>query len=265
MDDPGANYRWALARTVDGRFWNDTTLTWDVGSVYNSFTASTVLKRDRSKAIPIGAAATTVTFYVIQVAGGTVLRVNRTYHVQLEPGTHPTSRIVTDAVMVTRAAQTYTIPNLPGARVFNNTSGSGMCRVRTSWNGADAPDFPVLWETKFGAGNYWTVWWYGATKLLYFTMAVGGVEYNATIPWLPIADTDYLLGWRWTSAAGELGLAARTISIFVDGVKGIDSVRSGDPIEASTLTLGAGWNGTIRRFLLTQEVYTDRQMASGVA
>src|SRR5262245_41477199 len=125
LDDPGANYRWRLQRAIDSRYWNDAASTWDVAVVNNVWTASTVRVRDRSKAIPIGTSSTTVTLSVLQLAGTPNARVNWTYHVQLEDLEYPTSRIVTDSATYAREVETYFVPQPSGARVWNNTGGTG--------------------------------------------------------------------------------------------------------------------------------------------
>lgn len=85
-------------------------------------------------------------------------------------------------------------------------------------------------------------WAYGSfyPDELQFTVRANGNEVQITQDLTPTADQEYVFAFRWTSALGELGLEPRTLSTFIDGVKGTDDQISEDILPASTGTLNIG-------------------------
>jgi hypothetical protein len=277
MDDPGANFRWRLQRGVDGFYWNDSTSSWGAGVTNNVFTASTTRVRDRSKVINVGTSATTLTLSCLQLAGPPNGRLNRIYHLQLEAKHFASSRIVTRAATYTRAACVYKVVNNSGARAFNNTGGTFLCEfVPLYFDPGDPLPGTVahVFDVQYDANNRWRLYQDHASTALTFAAAVAGVGYGtANSSFLPTRGTLYRLACRWTSAAGELGIPPRSLDVFLNGVKTFTVQRSGDPTPTATSDLFIGTDSTganaidgyLRRILFTQEVYTDEQIAGGVA
>lgn len=272
-DTAAAVLSWRLTRAVDGFFWNDATPGWQVGAVNNAITTSTSRARFRSQVINVGGTNTTVTFALQITSGGAASRAHRVYHVQLENNPWTTSHVVTTASTYARAVQTYHIDNVSGARNISSTNGTFLCEFIPVWDAADVvaiAGFPTFFDMTYDASNWIRMFWNSGSGNLDFQMRAAGTTYSATKSWTPVRGTTYKLAARWTSSAGELGLT-RTLSVFVDGVKGTDAVRAADPTQSSVDLFIAGdpvnamSNGNMRRITFSQEVYTDSEIARFIA
>lgn len=270
MDDSGATLTWRLRRTSDTFFWNESTGLWQAGTVDNSFSVRTVLTRDSSRVIDFGAAtAFNLTFR--QLSGGAAGRVNYIAHCELVDYIGISSRIVTDAAIQARAAATYKVAHSTTKRVLVPARGTWRGFVRSDFSSADATGTIVVWELVFDASNWFRLQFNVGAGNLEFQIRQSGTTTTATLSHSFAVDVEYYLACRWTSAAGELGLAARTHSIFVGGVKGTDATRSGDPSETTAdCYLGgssAGGGGfRIRRWRFDQTALTDEEIqAAGIA
>lgn len=262
---------WDIQRSSDGWYWNDSTAAWSAGAKFNTFGTAATRRRDSSKVIPVGAAIVQLGLRLYIANGGTNGYVARVYHVQLEDNAWATSRVPTTASTYARAIQKYHITNTSGKRAINATCGTFMCQFIPEWAAADMNTyggFPAFFDMTYDASNWIRLYYNsGAPNRLDFEIRASGTTYTATKPWTPVAGTTYKLAARWTSSAGELGLTARTLSVFVDGVKGTDTTRAADPTE-STVDLyiggdsaGNAVNGFLSRILFSQEVYTDEEIA----
>lgn len=83
----------------------------------------------------------------------------------------------------------------------------------------------------------------GGTGDIGFCINAAGVRQTAFLPTTVLdvsSGTFYNIAARWTSTDGELGLPSRTLSIFGDGVKGVDAQQTTDmaPTTSAKLYLG---------------------------
>jgi hypothetical protein len=268
----GDRLTYRIQRASDSNYWNDSTGAWGVGAVDNPLTLAATRTRAWSKVIDVGGSNTTLTVTLATLSGGTAARVDRVYHVQLENLAWVTSHIVTGASTYTRALQTYTVTNTSGKRPLNSTGGTWMCRIVPHYTAADAlatgTDLYFL-DLTYDASNWFRIYYDVSAGNLLFEIRAAGTTTTATKAWSPTRGTTYKLAGRWTSSAGELDLTARTHSIFIDGVKGTDATRAADPtVSTSDLyrwgnSSGAAANGYVSRWLLTQAVYSDAEIARG--
>jgi len=105
-----------------------------------------------------------------------------------------------------------------------------------------------------------------------FAVVVGGVYYAATFAATPTVNVWYQIGARMTGPNGENGDAPYTLSIFVDRVKGTDSVTSGPLVIPATgpwnlafgsspgLFGGSYLGGQIRKIHVYSQAPTDTEM-----
>lgn len=266
-DDGGEALAIRLQKSGGGSdYWNDSTGAWGAGPINNPMPVSaTRYLRWISKVIDVGAGTPTITATIVQPSGGTVSRVNRGGHLQIEVGRSATSPIVTTTATVTRNADNLKIENFTGKVVYDPARLTGYVEVIPNFNSADLAAGAVrivFWAHK-DASNYDALFYY-ATGSFMFERMVAGVSYIASKVQALTRGTAYRLGFRATGADAEEDLAAFTISIFVDGVKGADSV------PAATWTSGASeylyigrsnsgneWDGGIRQLVIRPFVFSD--------
>lgn len=262
---------WRLRRAIDGNYWDDSGAgSWVAGATDNTLAGSTTRARAYSKVIDVGAGATTVTFSAVALAGGTASRTHRIYHAQVEDKAWATSQIVTGAATYTRALETYTITDTTGKRALNSTGGTFLCAVIPEYTAADAlaggTDL-YFFDLTYDASNWFRLYYDVSAGNLLFEIRTGGTTTTASSAWSPTRGTTYKLACRWTSADGDLGLTARTHSVFVDGVKGTDATRASDPTRTSATlyiggnSAGAACNSNMSRILFTPERYTDAEVS----
>jgi hypothetical protein len=262
---------WRIQRSTGSEYWNDSTGAWQAGAVDNPLTLAATRTRAWSKAINVGGSNTRLTLSLVALTGGTAARVDRVYHVQVESLAWVTSHIVTGALNYARALQTYTVTNTSGKRPINSTGGTWMCRIVPHYTAADAlatgTDLYFL-DLTYDASNWFRVYYDVSAGNLLFEIRAAGTTATATKAWSPTRGTTYKLAARWTSSAGEFGLT-RTHDIYIDGVKGTSATRAADPtVSTSDLyrwgnSSGAAANGYVSRWLLTQVVYSDSEIARG--
>lgn len=260
-----------IQRASDSNYWNDSTGAWGAGATDNPLTLAATRTRAWSKVIDVGGSNTTLTVSLAMLSGGTAARVDRVYHVQLENLAWVTSHIVTSASTYTRALQTYTVTNTSGKRPLNSTGGTWMCQIRPHYTAADAlatgTDLYFL-DLTYDSNNWFRIYYDVSAGNLLFEIRTSGTTTTASKAWSPTRGTAYKLAARWTSEHGEFGLT-RTHDIYIDGVKGTSATRASDPAR-STVSLyrwgdssGAAANGYVSRWLLTQVVYSDAEIARG--
>jgi hypothetical protein len=261
------NYR--LQRAVDAFYWNDSSGAWQAGAVDNPLTLAATRARAFSKTINVGGSSTTLTFSLVALSGGTAARIDRVYHVQLEDKAWPTSRIVTSTVTYTRALVTYGVTDASGKRAINSPGGTFLAQLVPEYAAADAVTGNVdlyLFDITYDASNWIRLYYDVSAASIVFEIRAAGVTYSASKGWTPVRDTTYKIAARWTSSAAELGLTARTLSVFIDGVKGTDGTRAADPTRASSTlyygmnSAGSACNGNFTRILFTQVVLTDQEI-----
>lgn len=282
-DDSGAVLDWQLIRASDG--WNWTGATWATpargSGDWNSFPVRTSPGRDKSTRITATGVDDTFTLRFRQASGGTVLRENRIYHVQLESNGFGimTSRIVTNGAAYAREVPMYHVEDIVGKRAFTLQYGTFFAEIIPSWDSADmdiGSNFPTIFVIQYDTDNEYRLFYNGpAGERLDFIAEVGGATTSASAPYTAVAGEMSRIAVRYLPInEGDIfGLEQGTMSVFVNGVKGTDAVRSGNPaglladafLEIGTDVLtgsGAAWNGVIRRILFTPEYLTDDEIAA---
>lgn len=176
-----------------------------------------------------------------------------------------------------RAADEYSWTNSQddGGRVWNAAQGRFQCEVNlVAVSGAANQTVAYCYHN---ASNWAWIYWDGANTRWVFEIRSAGTTYRATNSVAPVAGEACQVGVRWTGSNAENGDAAYTASIFVSGLtgdglvmfKGTDVNFVAAMAQAITSTLwigtkgGAGidpLNGSIRKILSSQEVYTDTEM-----
>jgi hypothetical protein len=221
----------------------------------------------------VGAAATTLSVLVGQPAGGTAGRVDHVYHLQVEDERWASSPIVTDSAIVSREADLLRYPNNTGARNWLADKGTVWCEVIPQWTtGADvAGKTFVIYAVRYDSSNYFRFLYDGTSGELRFEVRAAGALATASKAWSAARGVPAVLAARWTSDSQELGLTARTVSVFVDGVKGTDALAVAAPTESAAANLDFGsdagannFNGVIRRTLVAQDVFSDIEIARGL-
>lgn len=245
-DDSGSPLYWALQRGVDSKWFRDSDQTWQASKTWNALTVRSSRERDYSSVVAVGVGATTLTLRVGIPTPGIAGQVNHLYHVQVEAQKWPSSAILTEASAVTRALDRLTISNAPTLPAWPNERGTFSCRVVLNWNASESGS-PGIVSVVFGPDDAWWFlydtpnarWWFAAKS-------AGVWSSPATFAASPVARTEYRLAVRWTSSDGELGLA-NTLSVFVDGVKGVDVSGVAKPRQSNVgvMTLGAWYDPTL--------------------
>lgn len=273
--DSGEPLHVRLTRGVDGYYWNDSTPGWQAGAVDNALPSQAdrdPADRWISEEVDVGGSATTLTLTVLLPSGGTASRVSHLYHVQLEEGSHPTSRIVSDDEANTRDKSELSIDVPAAQKIFDPELGCFYCEVLTDWSSSElgtSEDRYVFWMTTNGGADHDCLFYDASAGAWVLERKVGGSTYQATKTATVTRDTLVKLAARWTGAEDELDLTAYTISIFVDGVKGTDDVAAAPTFDAGgeTLYLGADsshanqLNGARRETRVFPAALTDEELA----
>lgn len=263
--------QWRLRRNFDNFYWRESDGTWQAAITNNPFTESLTRARMISRTIDVGANATTLTFAYALLLGGASGRVGWGYHVQVEPETWATTRIVTDASTVSRALASLSVSNNTGVRCWPRDEGTAYFEFVSEWNGSAQTGFPQFFYVSYDANNRFQLFFNGpAGNRLDWIVLVGGVQYTATATYNPTAfsNTKSRIAVRWIGANGAHGLAPYTLSIFVDGVKGTDAVASAMPTEAASSNLLIGgnnidWsaNGAMSQITVFYQALSDTEIA----
>lgn len=275
----GGTLEFQLTRNVDGFYYDPADGTWDVGVV--TITLPVVLdwhepdQRYRLEGVNVGGTNTALTFHLIQLNGATApSQADHVAHMQFEPIPWVTSRIVANGSTVTRAAQSLQVSNDAGKRAWFGQHGTAYIKLFSEFSAATmnaAAGFPNYLTLQHSAGHYWKLFYNGfAGSRLDLEVKAGFDATAAHAPFVPIAwDQDGV--WvtiRWTSDQGELDLPPYTVSVFVNGAKGTDTILpAGLPTEAATSTLYIGgndvdWaaNAAMRGIWFTPRVHSDDEI-----
>jgi len=274
--DSGEPLFYRLTRSADGWFWNDGSGAFQSGSIDNSLgtqSARDAGARYHSKKIPVGAGASTLTLTVLLPSGGTASRVSHLYHVQIEKGSFATSRIVSQGgVAQSRDKTEHTIDVTTAAKVYDPALGALFCEFVPGWSSADlgsTEDRYIFWQETNGGADHDALYYDASAGAWVFERKIGGSTYTASKTASVTRGTAVKLAARWTGAEGELDVAAYTISIFVDGVKGTDAT-SAAPTFTSPETLHRGHdgskanhaNGAIREIRIFPYALVDEEVAA---
>jgi hypothetical protein len=272
----GEGLYWRLQRAVDSWYWNDTTGAWQSGSVDNAL--ATHADRDPddravSKAIDVGAGATTVTLSVFLQTGGTASRQSVLYHVQIEEGRYPTSRIVCDGSAVTRVKTELSHEVTTALKLFDPALGAFLCTLVPDWSSADlasTDDRYVYWMSTNGGADHDALYYDASAGAFVLERKVGANTYTATKTATVTRGVPVALGARWTSADGDLDLDPYTLSVFVAGVKGTDAVAVAPTFttpetlyRGSDSSLARQVDGAVRDIVVRPYAPTDDEMAAG--
>lgn len=281
-DDTGQQLSVFLQRAFDGFFWNEGTRTWGVAGVANKLTLSqTAPGRHDVRNIDIGANASTLTVFVgIDSATAAANQSHHVYCAQPERLRWPSSRISTGTATVTRAAETLLCANdgQQSKKVWPNTRGTiGIFNATPLWQPADlvAGSLMYLLDLQYDANNRWEVFYDKDAALWKFRLTCAGVAFTATCAGTPVKGVAQQIAVRWTSSDAELGLAAGTASILVNGVKGTDAVFTTPPTEAAGASVYMGgktggtmtnqWNGSIEGVRISPFCLSDGVINARVA
>lgn len=281
----GTALRWALQRSTDSQWWNDSGQTWGAGITWNILPLRSLadpvvrIGRTRSNVIAWPASSGTATLRV-GYDGATSGYGAFVYHVQLEASGWQTGRMVQDATAAVgdRAAVGLGFFETTG-QVFNEPRGTLGFVLKTPFSVADlevgSATVPggwvlVLWAEQYlnpSTAHYWrggfdaslgagNSRWHFSVK----NASTEVIAFNTST--LPVRDGTYAVVWRWTSAAdGELGLPANTIDVFVNGVKGTSAAIVTRPTVISNSRFQMNLFGArMRRFFSTARVWTDKEI-----
>jgi hypothetical protein len=159
---------------------------------------------------------------------------------------------------ITRAAENWNWTSDPGRRVWPPEAGTALMRVAFLHNATDLPaevspannnGIPLLamhFDTRTAIVHIRDDRVPGfrvmTSTLTTSTYASSALEY--------VKNDPHDVAVRWTSTQGELGLPSRTLSIFIDGVKGTDVQQNApmvDTTASSILKIGSSLGlGTLR-------------------
>lgn len=272
--DSGEKLYWRLQRSGDSNYWNDSTGAWGAGSVDNACATSATrdpANRTISKAITMDGTSRTLTLAVFLQTGGTASRISHLYHVQIERGSFPTSRIVTDAAAVTRVKTQLSHDVTTAAKIYDPALGAFWCQVTPDWSSADlgsTEDMYLYYMETNGAADYDALFYDASAAAWVFARKVGGSTYTATKSGAVTRGTTYSIGARWTGVEAELGLTAYTISVFVNGVKGTDATSAAPTFTSpetlyrgSTTAFAGQANAAVREVRIFPYAPTDEEMA----
>jgi hypothetical protein len=272
--DSGEGLYWRLTRGIDGWYWNagSGAGVWQASSADNSMpTVATRAAASRYVSpytIPVGAGDTTLTLTVLLQTGGTAGRISHLYHAQIEQGYAATSRIVTAAgVAATRAAVTNTIEVTTAAKIIDPALGTLWCEVVPHFDALDTSAYWVLFRWSDSGDDYLLVYYHNGSWS--FRRKVAGVSYTSTLSQSVSPGAVYRIGFRWTGAAGELGLSPYSVTGFVNAVTAPTVVAPAASTFVSGKLIYVGhdsgnvnyWNGAIRDLRIFPYALHDDEIA----
>jgi hypothetical protein len=275
--DSGEPLGYALQRSSDGLWYRQAGDTWaayDAALSHNSL--GTVSARNPASRvivpITLNASPNSLYLYVRLQSGGLASRVSHLYHAQIEQGSFPTSRIVTDGAAVTRVKTQLSHEVTTALKLYDPALGAFWCQFVPDWSsselGSTEDQYLYYMETNGGADRQ-ALYYDASAGAWVFESKVGGSTVTASKTATVTRGTVYAIGCRWTGAEGELDLTPYTVSVFVDGVKGTDAV-SAAPTFTSPETLYRGSdasfakqaNGAVREVRIFPYAPTDEEMGA---
>ena len=237
-DDEGEGIYYRVIHSSGPSWWDKGTQAWKATAQENLLTSSTAKVRGVDVLQSNGVGTYTIEF-VIKTSQpvGTVAHI---HHVQVEDGEYETSRVITEAASVARAADQLLVSNNTAARSFNNAQGTFACEVIPEWDQSTITADKTVFYVSYDANNYEWLYYESAGNQWVFERKVATTIYQATASANPVQGTTYKLVARWTGSNSEEDLTAFTASVFVDGVKGTDVVTGAAPTESATNNLEMG-------------------------
>jgi hypothetical protein len=264
--DSGHAPSYQLVRNFDGRFWNDSTQTWDVANTWNTLTvpaSSLTIFRGRSKCIDTGANATTVTAR-FGFPGTTASRIAHVYHGQLEsPSGFPTSRVVTTTAELAREVELLSRPNPTGRRAWGNNEGTLLCKYTPLFSrqnlvdaGGSAQFLPALVNVHHSVvtastGHGWFLHYEPSAgsngQFQFYGSNAGGGSGppRANFELAVVAGQTYRIACRWIGTS---------VTMYVDGVEGTPATINGTPTESDDSMLYVGGRNACDGYLERVEV-----------
>lgn len=260
---------WAVQRGVDSKWFRASDRTWQVAKTWNALTIRASWTRDVFHRIDVGAGATTLTLRVGIASGAAAAQVCHVHHAQLGQAPFATSVVVTDAAIVAGNSDVLGVSNNSAARCWPNTAGRLRVKVIPHWDAADVSAVnKTLLYIEHDANNFVWIYYNGPAGAFRFQRRAGGTDTTASYVVSVTRGTQYELVARWTSTAGELGLASRTQQLFVNKVKGTDAAAAADPTEIATVTMQLGranageyLDGYVSEWDIVPDVSTDVEVA----
>lgn len=229
-DDAGALL---IQDNVTSDFWNFSTEAWgaaDTGRL--SLPASSAIDRVQAHVEIVSSGATYLIGIRVADVDDTVMRV---YHVQFEGetttfdrfATHASSRIVSGTTSATvREQDALSITNDQERPAVVAAQGTAIVKIKSTWTSQQWDDsatlgsIPILGIFRVtGFSNAFTLRYApdaGSTRGFTFAAHAATVFFNND-EFATVGD-ERIVACRWTGPNAELGLAANTISMFVDGV-----------------------------------------------
>jgi hypothetical protein len=269
-----------LQRASDNWYWNESTLGWQAGSVWNPVgyqvgaqqidypTPGSATRMRKMSAIPTGAA----TNVILEVGGNSTLpasTVLNLFHVQFELGDSVSSRIVTKSATVTRNADICSFANTPWRPSWPWDGGTVLFEYTPNQTGGYSGLKNIVRMQFDGSGAYLDALFVPAAGGMTFRRRINSVNTDITTAspqFFPLVRAKVAI--RMVGAEGELGLAPWTVEVFVDGVKiltGVTSFYNELPAVQSGLYLGASstgvaCDGALRNVLIVPWVLTDEEI-----
>ncbi len=277
MDKSGHQLKIGVRRNSDNYWWNFSTEQW-VGSypTYNlPLSGTTTIVRWSAWVDMTGIAVDTT--FLIYLRAPSASQDVVIYHVGLvnsspEGIAHATSRVVNDTSKTSGMPDLLKIENKPERPVCDREHGHlklvyrpgfDAADMRKAGAGKDVGLATILW------GTYDTLLTYdpnATTGFFKFTHGNVNTQYDINV----VADTEYRIVCRWSSARNELSMGSRAVDIFVDGNKGGTTAGGSDPgAPSSSDYMVIGWDelgtshkayGYISRFKLSPIVITDEEV-----
>ena len=246
---------WRLRAGSVTQFWDDGVASWVASSsAIQAFplssTSGNYISQHATGTIMATSSGmlTTGIFELVLPSSGVNSRRNRISHVQIISSDAPNERVIDTSRIVTTSSGIVTTrsPMLYWDSLeFPYQRGTLLVRFRPNWNSSELVDDVGFFFG--GAPNeepaqFQTIYdWTNQRFALNVTNTVP-TTFVAYKNHAPVKGTSYALAFRWTSSRGELGLPPQTMSVFVDGAKGVD----------------AQWTGTIHAtpevFRMTNEI-----------
>ncbi len=286
-DTAGDGWAFRLQRGVDSNYYDADAETWGASPVDNPIPPVTSWDRYKLTGIDIGGSNTTLTVSLAVLSGATADSVARAGHVQIEQGYWVSSRIVTDAASVTRAADDITIENdkSDGVTTYHahpQSQGTWVDDVVSQWTSpitADPPGAPTDYrfylhviETSDGmTSSGFSTYYIGTDETWNFRVLVEDVEYIASVEVPMVAGRRYRVISRWTGPEAELGLTAGTATCAViddtGAVVRTDVVFGTGPVieDGANLSIGSAageqhFDGYVVESRVSPHVFTDEEL-----
>lgn len=260
----------AIQNDTTGNYYNGST--WGASVVYIGLVlGETDINRVNLTFTTESTASTHTIYFNAQGNTGTAYNLQ---HVQLEAGPYRTSRIVTEASAVTRAADSLAIDNASSLdqRIWPVDKFTTKIVFTPWWSQSSLDEAKVFCELYHDANNSIRVGVaFGDLRFQY--IHGGTTENTAFLSSSLAADTEYTIVIRRCSNQLEYGNADGQLTVFLDGVKGGTEDSTGTDLTESAdskLYIGQLNDGTliadgwIKEIKVSPVVYSDEEIAAGI-